>query len=321
MSDLRRSGSLGRVLVAGNGQAAGEILTALTRSGACEAILGIAPPGEGMRHGWQPALSTTARELGVRVLQPIAVRGDDVFAEVQEFRPTLLLSVCYTQIFDDRLLGAVDGPSLNFHPSLLPRHRGVAPLIWAIAEGDTRTGVTVHHLDAGIDTGEVVVQRPLAIHPLDTGYRLHQKASRLMVGIGLDLIRRLIAGDPLPAGSPQSGTASEHRRSDPQLNHITWTDGAERIRNIVRALAPPLPGAFFMVRSAHVLLEGVRAELRPRRSRHGMLGSIELFDDGTPAVQVVDGSVVVERMLIDGRSVSGAEGFELLGLRSGDVLS
>ena len=313
-------GSLGRVIVAGNGQAAGEILTARAGSGGCEDLLGVAPPGEGMRHGWQPALAPTAQQLGVRLLQPVAVRSGDVFAEIAAFRPTLLLSVCYTQIFDDRLLGEVDGPALNFHPSLLPRHRGVAPLIWAIAEGDTRTGVTVHHLDTGIDTGDVVVQRSLAIHPLDTGYRLHQKTSRLMVGIGLDLLRRLAAGEALPVGEPQSGSSSEHRRSDPQLNHVDWDDGAERIRNVVRALAPPLPGAFFTHRSGQVVLAKVRSELRPRRARQAMVGSVELYDDGTPAVQAADGSVVVERLVLDGTTVSGADGFAALGIRQGDVL-
>ena len=86
----------------------------------------------------------------------------------------------YTQLFR-ALLDAMRGRyALNFHPSLLPRHRGVAPLIWAIAEGDAKAGLTVHHIDADVDAGRIVMQRPLPIHRDDTGFSLHMKTAKLV---------------------------------------------------------------------------------------------------------------------------------------------
>src|SRR4051794_2472872 len=137
-----------------------------------EEILVIAPP-HGPAHAWQPSLADRAANLGVRVLTPSDVNDEVTISEIRRRASDLLLSVYYTQLFTTDLMEAVDGRRLNFHPSLLPRHRGTAPLIWAIAEGDEQTGVTVHELTRGVDTGPILWQRPLRIHPDDTGYTLH----------------------------------------------------------------------------------------------------------------------------------------------------
>src|SRR2546423_4522960 len=131
-------------------------------------ILALAPP-ESVRHEWQPSLADEARARGVPVAQPERVNDDHVLDRIRGHRPDLLLSVYYTQIFRPALLEAIDGPALNFHPSLLPRHRGTAPLIWAIVEGDALTGVSVHELTVGVDEGPLVDQKSLPIHPNDTG--------------------------------------------------------------------------------------------------------------------------------------------------------
>ena len=154
-------------------------------------------------------------------------------------------------------MDAVDGRRLNFHPSLLPRHRGTAPLIWAIAEGDEQTGVTVHELTRGVDTGPILWQRPLRIHPDDTGYTLHRKAAFLVRSIAADLLRRLELGRPLPEPVAQSGAVSVHTSRDPQLNRLDWTQPAARVRNAVRALAHPLPGAHTLWRGREIGIDEV----------------------------------------------------------------
>ncbi len=246
-----------RPLLAGNSQAAVDVLDLLLEEWDAGDLLVIAPP-HGPKHDWQPSLADHADRRGVSVLTPERVNNPDVVAQVADHGTDLLLSVYYTQLFDESLLGTVDGLAVNFHPSLLPRHRGTAPLIWAIAEGDTMTGVSVHELTLGVDTGPLLWQRPLAIHPDDTGFTLHLKAALLVSATAAELLRRVAGGRALPEPVQQSGTATVHTSRDPQLNRIDWSDSAERVRNIIRALAAPLPGAYTTWQGRTLGLEELR---------------------------------------------------------------
>lgn len=231
-----------RTVVAGNNQAAVLTLDLLLEASRPEDLLVIAP--EAAHHVWHASLAHHAGERGVECLVPDDVNDPAVIEKVAKHRADLLLSVYYTQLFRSEFLEAIHGPCLNFHPSLLPRHRGVAPLIWAIAEGDSYTGLTVHLIDPGIDTGSVLWQHRMPIHPDETGYELHRKMANLVQGTAAEVIRTVRGGRSLPDPQAQSGDASYHSRRDPALNHLDWSWTRERVRNVVRALAPPLPGAY-----------------------------------------------------------------------------
>lgn len=229
-------------MLAGNGEPAIRVLRLLLEVWPPSEIAVIAP-GPGQRHGWQPCLATEARRLGIAPIEAANVNDPSLIAAVLGAQRRFLFSVFYTQLFGADFLAAVDGVAINFHPSLLPRHRGTAPLIWAIAEGDSRTGVTAHLIDEGVDTGPVVLQHEIPIHPLDTGYTLYRKCSLLTATMAAELIRTLASGRDLPAAHPQTGVASLHRKREAKLHKIRWKESRQRICDVVRALAPPLPGA------------------------------------------------------------------------------
>ena len=249
-------------------------------------ILVISPP-QPARPDWQESLLLAAADRGVESMEPSDVNGPLVIDTVRAHAADLLLSVYYTQLFRPPLLEAVTGPCLNFHPSLLPRHRGHAPIVWAIIEGDPVTGLSVHHVDAGIDTGALVYRRPLPIHPRDTGFQLHQKMAYLVRATAADLLRDYVLERPLPAGDDQVGAPSSHSRRDPQVNHIDWSLSAERIRNIVRALAPPLPGAFALFADAHVVVADVEVAA-PTSGSARPPGMVEFDSDGRPMIWASD---------------------------------
>lgn len=238
-----------RIVVAGNNLPAVLSLGLVLEIAEPADVLCLAPPGAGADRSWQASLARAAGERGVRCLQPDSPNTPEIIDHLRAFDADLLLSVYYTALFSSELLGAIGGPCVNLHPSLLPRHRGTAPLIWAIVEGDQRTGVTAHLLDEGIDTGHVVAQHPLPIHPQDTGYDLHRKAAHLVAAVVADLLRGFVRTGSFPEPRSQLGTPSYHGGRDPSVNQIRWTDPARRITDIVRALAPPLPGAFAIVGS------------------------------------------------------------------------
>lgn len=308
-----------RIVVAGNSRAAIEVLDLLVDALPTDQLLALAPPGT-TRHEWQPSLAQHAERRGVRCLQPDDVNGADIVDEVAAHRADLLLSVYYTQIFRPPILTAVRGPALNFHPALLPRHRGTAPLVWAIAEGDERTGLTVHHIDDGVDTGPVVVQHPLPIHPDDTGFELHQKMALLVRATASDLLRRMLRGESLPEGHEQVGPASVHRARDGRLNHLDWTAPAARIRDVVRALAAPLPCAYGLLDGAALHLQRVdvaAAGSVPQKPP----GMVE-FPPGSslPWVWAGDAPLAVASWVDDGRVLGGELLGERRGLREGQVL-
>lgn len=269
---------------------------------------------------WHASLADAAREAGVPCLVPDDVNDESVLARVADHGPELLLSVYYTQLFAPPLLDAVGGSSVNFHPSLLPRHRGVAPIVWAIAEGDRMTGLTAHYIDEGIDTGAVIVQRPLPIHPEDTGYRLHLKMAWLVRATAAELLRLFLAGESLPPGIAQSGTATHHSRRDPELNRLDWTSPRRRIQDIVRALAPPLPGAFTLLNGQAIVI--ARVELVPQTEEGRTLrpGMVELSRDGVPIVWTADGPLRLAAFADDDEIVPGQELPRRRGLLSGQVL-
>jgi methionyl-tRNA formyltransferase len=303
-------------LLAGNSQAAIDVLELMLEVWSPASILVIAPP-RGPKHTWQPSLAQRADQAGVRTVTPEDVNDAAVIGEVAERGTDLLLSVYYTQIFAPALLDVVDGPRLNFHPSLLPRHRGTAPLIWAIAEGDEQTGVTVHELTPGVDTGPIWWQRTLPIHHDDTGFSLHGKAAKLVRSIAADLLRRLEHGRALPEPVAQSGTVSVHTSRDPQLNRIDWTMPAARIRNAVRALAHPLPGAHTTWRGETIGIESV--ELRPVPTASDRPGMVDVDAEGEPSVSTGDGAVRLVTIRRDGRLLA-ASSLSTDGLRTGEIL-
>jgi methionyl-tRNA formyltransferase len=307
-----------RLALAGNNLAAVYTLGLLLEAVEPDDVLVIAPhPSE--LPDWQESLAARARTSEVACLEPADVNEAEIAEHVAAHDPDLFLSVYYTQIFRGGLMDAIAGRALNFHPSLLPRHRGNAPLIWAIVDGDRLTGLSVHHIDAGIDTGSLVVQRPLPIHDNDTGYSLHRKMANLVRATAGEIIHDFLAGKPIPPGLEQTGPVSYHSVRDPRVNHIDWSDPRERIRNIVRALAPPLPGAFSLVAGAPLVIARVDPVEVPAGAWQKTPGMVEVTSTG-PIVWASDGAVRLTTVVADGTEMPGLALVESGRLWEGQVL-
>jgi len=135
-----------------------------------------------------------------------------------------------------------------------------------------------------------------------------------------DIIRDFVAGKPIAPGQPQSGPASYHGVRDPRVNHIDWSDPRERIRNIVRALAPPLPGAFSLVAGAPLVIARVDPIEAPARARQKTPGMVEVGSANTPIVWARDGAVRLTAVMVDETAEPGSVLIETGRLREGQVL-
>ena len=192
----------------------------------------------------QPAAGVPDVADLARVLQ-CSVIVDDLDAlreEIRRFKPDILFSVYYRSILPPDVLASVRLGGLNFHPSLLPRHRGCFSAPWAIIEGDRETGVTCHRMTERVDAGDVMDRETVAIDSSDTGMSMYYK----LVDATLRVLDRILAlnASAGEGGSPQRGAGSYHSRQVPFEGVIDPQWPRDRIDRFIRALFfPPYPPA------------------------------------------------------------------------------
>jgi methionyl-tRNA formyltransferase len=200
-----------------------------------------------------PPLKPVAEARGIPVLQPHRVRQPEALEELRKLAPDLQVVVAYGQILPRSVIDIPRLGTVNVHGSLLPRFRGAAPIQWAIASGDTQTGVTTMLIDEGLDTGPVLLARSTPIGPEETAADLEARLARLGASVLLETVDGLAAGTlrPRPQDHSQATLARLLEKED---GRIDWKLPAEAIARRVRAFHP-WPGAFtrFEGRSLKVL--------------------------------------------------------------------
>jgi len=216
------------------------------------------PKGRG-RKLVAPPVKTAAMELGVPVEQPEEVRSDAFYQMMAGYRPDFLVVVAYGHILPKRILELPLYGAINVHASLLPRYRGPAPIQWAIINGERETGVTTMLMDAGLDTGEILLTSKTAIDPADTAGSLHDRLAQM----GGDLLRQTIeamkAGTlrPIPQNHAEASHAPLLKKSD---GRVDWSEPAAVIERKIRGLNPwPLAHTYFGDKRLNIF----KAELRP----------------------------------------------------------
>jgi len=184
----------------------------------------------------------TGRALPIAVLQPERIKHRQAIEEIRALKPDVIVVMAYGQVLPSDVLEIPKIASLNLHASLLPRWRGAAPIQAAIAAGDRETGITVMYIDAGLDTGDILLQRTIDILTADTGGSLHDRLAKIAPEALLESLE-LLAKESAPR-IPQDNTlatyASKLKRED---GKIDWTDPADTIERKIRAF-DPWPGAF-----------------------------------------------------------------------------
>ena len=192
-----------------------------------------------------PPIKLIALDLGLEVFQPEKVRRDEALQTMASKQPDLIVIAAYGQILPQTLLDLPRWGCLNVHASLLPKHRGAAPIQWAILNEDPETGVTIMRVDAGLDTGDILTMEKTAILDSDNAQTLHDRlalmGSRLLLQTIPDYISGVIQPHPQPANQ-----SSYARKITKQDGLIDWKLSAHELWNRIRAFAP-WPGAFSFI--------------------------------------------------------------------------
>ena len=198
---------------------------------------------------WFARVADVANDLGLPWIAPPGPNDDEVVRHIAALAPDWLFSFYYRQMLKAPLLSLAPRGALNMHGSLLPHYRGRAPVNWAVLHGERRTGATLHYMSDKPDAGDIVAQQAVPILPDDTAKDVADKVA-VAAEICLDaVLPALIAGTaPRMRNDIARGSYFGGRR--PEDGRIDWSQNAQRIHDLVRAVAPPYPGAFTVIAGA-----------------------------------------------------------------------
>jgi methionyl-tRNA formyltransferase len=199
------------------------------------------PSGRGQQVSFSP-VKETALAAGIPVHQPEKIRAPESQELLQSLAPDCIVIIAYGQIIPARLLPIPKFGWINLHASLLPKYRGAAPINWAIANGETVTGVTSMRIDAGMDTGDMLLKSEISIGAAETAPELTARLSEAGVPVMMNTLRGLVDGTvhPEPQDHTQATAAPLLKKED---GRIPWNRSAQEIYNRMRAF-DPWPGAY-----------------------------------------------------------------------------
>ncbi len=234
------------------------------------------PRGRGMEMAFSP-IKQRARELGLPVTQPDRIKNNEEFrTQLANLKPDAIIVVGYGRIIPQWMIDLPPLGNINLHASLLPKYRGAAPIQWAIASGETVTGVTTIRIDAGLDTGDILLQREIPIAPEDTAETLAPRMAAIGAELMVETLHGLKSGTIHPAGRFQSNSsaAAQERRRPNQLSpsragdrksHSRFSALAGRLHNFSRQESAHMDGE-----TGRAPLERGRTGGRRTAAYHGM---------------------------------------------------
>ena len=230
------------------------------------------------------SLSTAASDLGIPVVNPS--RTTDIIPRLESLEPDVIFSVYYRKILPADLLAIPRLYCVNVHPSLLPRYRGPTPTAWAMLNGETSFGITIHVMDQGVDTGPILVQREYAIGVEETGYELHTRAMQLGAQLLREALPDILSAEIEPRA--QVGPGSYYGRlKSPYV--IDWQDSVKHIRNAVRVYAAPYARVETGLAGHRILINKVYLTDEPRYVLQGPGRIVDVIDGEFPVVSAADG--------------------------------
>ena len=188
-----------------------------------------------------PKMKTEALAYGIAVQQPLKLRNPESVAAIAELKPDVIVVMAYGQILPKALLQVPRMACLNLHASLLPRWRGAAPIQAAIDAGDEKTGITVMYMDAGLDTGDILLRREVAIERKETGGTLHDKLAQKAPEALEDALKMLAAGSAPREPQPTEGVTYAGKLTRGSGN-MDFSIGRLAVERRIRAFNP-WPGA------------------------------------------------------------------------------
>jgi methionyl-tRNA formyltransferase len=241
------------------------------------------------------------------ILQPARIKDRQSIEEIRGLLPDVIVVMAYGQILPRTILEIPSLACLNLHASLLPRHRGAAPIQAAIAWGDSETGITVMYVDEGLDTGDILLQHKIDILPTDTGGSLHDRLGQIAPEVLLEGLKLLVQGNA-PRVPQDNALATYAPKLSRENGRIDWTEPAKVVERKIRAYNP-WPGAFAILtdRPGHELkLKVLSAQIVDGKGRPG---EALCADNRGLIVATGEKALSLQNVQLEGKSRMGAHDF------------
>jgi methionyl-tRNA formyltransferase len=268
------------------------------------------PKGRG-RETAMPPVKQSALKLGLTVFQPERVRRPEAVEQLRAMAPEAMVVVGYGQIIPQSILDIPPLGIINVHASLLPKYRGAAPVQWAIARGETQTGVTTMRIDAGLDTGDMLLKWETRIGEEETAIELGERLASAGAELLVRTLEELRTIRPEPQDGSQATLAPILKKED---GHVDWARPAREILNRVRGFEP-WPGCYGFLRGQRLhIRKAAHADVSLAAGRLRASGKRLFAGSG-------DGSIELLEVQLEGKKRMLADAF-LNGttIEAGDVL-
>ncbi len=251
----------------------------------------------------QCSFDDVAARLGAVLHETRDVNSDETLAAVGALGAELIFVVGWSQLVRDPFIALASDGVFGMHPTLLPRHRGRAPIPWAILTGLARTGVTLFEIvDGTADSGSIVGQVTLDVAPDETATTLFERIAEAHVDLTRELVPRLLARTA-PRTPQDPSRASSWPKRAPADGIIDWETRARYLYDWVRAQTRPYPGAFTFLGDDKVIVWGARAVELADAAPAGTI--VEVGPEG-PVVACGEGGLVLQEIQTNGELVVGA---------------
>lgn len=250
------------------------------------------------------AVKEVALSLDIPVYQPRRVKEPEFIEVLKQLNPDVIVVAAFGQILSKAILELSKFGCINVHASLLPKYRGAAPIQWCIIEGEEKTGITIMHMDEGIDTGDMICKKEIILSPKETFGTLHDKLAEAAGPLLIKALEDIKEGKAIR--TKQGDSKSIYARIlDKSLGHIDFNQPAVKIERLIRGLNP-WP-------SAYTSLEGKtlkiwEADVEQTESK-GMPGEIVAVRKDALLVQTGEGLLAVKELQLEGKKRMTAESF------------
>lgn len=291
-----------------------EVLKRLLARG--EEVVGLYTPPD--PQGGKNPLKELAQGAGIPVFQPKTMKDKEVVADFKRLAPDLNLLAFVTNIIPGEILRFPTHGSIQYHPSLLPKHRGRSAINWAVIKGETKTGLTIFWVDEGIDTGPIILQKEVEISEEDTTGSLYFDK---LFPMGVDALMEaldLVKQGKAPRIPQDESQATYEPPCDENQARIDWSRPQRVVYDLIRG-CDPQPGAWSSLKGLKVqFYSAKRLDEAPGRRKAEPGEVLGVGDDGV-AIATSDGALLVGRLRPQGGSKLDAALFaRQLGLKEGD---
>ena len=289
-----------RILFMGTPDFAAGCLEALVTAGR-EVVAAVSQPDRPKGRGHKVQMTPVhacAQAHGIPVYQPQAIKNGELDDVLAQTAPDVIVVVAYGKILPKEVLDYPKYGCINVHASLLPRYRGAAPIQWCIINGERETGITTMYMEQGLDTGDMILKRPLTLSEDETAGTLHDKLMRLGAQTLLETLEQIEQGCA-PREKQDDSLSCYAPLLQKETAQIDWSKSAQQVRNLIRGMSPS-PLAYTTYKGARMKIgQAAIADGAPSAEP----GTVLRADKDGLLVQCGDGALLAQTVQFEGKKL------------------